>query len=406
MKVGLVTDAYPASLLPEGLPPGAGTDFPAYAGGFIRDLAARLSESVDAELLAPLPYWFSIKHPLRSRREYRQLEILERDAGGLRERFAFWPARGELSRPPLAFVGWGRARKALDHLLDAGKRPDLLHAFFLVPAGCVTALAAARRGMPYVITCYESYLGDYARWPHLRRIMGKALDGAAKVTCPSEFQRSRLIGFFPDVEEKTVVVHNGVDTTRFTPRSRVAAQGPARLTFVGNLVEVKDPGTTLEAARSLAGRGFDFRLVVIGEGPLRGELTERAGDLGERVRFAGAVRHEEVSRVLREETDVLVLSSLTDTFPHAVLEALASGVPVAATRCGGPQEMLNDEVGRLVPVGNASALAAAIIEVWEKREDFPPNCLAHHARTHFSYAAVAARFAEIYERVLHGHGPA
>jgi glycosyltransferase involved in cell wall biosynthesis len=387
-------------LLPAGLPAGAGTDLPAYAGGFIRELAGKLCDFAEVELLAPLPYWCSLRHPFRSLRQYRQLGILSRDREGLAERFAFWAARGELTRPPLAFMGWRRQSRALDELLDSGERPDLLHAFFLVPSGCATGLAASRRGIPYVITSYESYLPDFARWPHLRRVMGRALGGAARITCPSEFQRRRLLSLFPQVSEKTLVVHNGVDTARFTPRSQVSREGPARLTFVGNLVEVKDPRTTVEAARLLAGGGFDFRLLILGDGRLRECVHERARDLAECVCFRGAVGHQEVSRILREETDVLVLSSITDTFPHVVLEALASGVPVAATRCGGPEEMISDEVGRLVPVRDPGALADAVAEIWQKRESFPPERLTLHAREHFSYEVIAPQFTAICREVV------
>jgi glycosyltransferase involved in cell wall biosynthesis len=109
--------------------------------------------------------------------------------------------------------------------------------------------------------------------------------------------------------------------------------------------------------------------------------------------------------LLREDTDILVVTSQRcETFGNVVVEALASGVPVVATRCGGPEDIVADEVGRLVPIGDPDALARAIREVWEQRDGFPPERLARYARERFSQERIAAQLIALYEEILRGQG--
>ena len=99
------------------------------------------------------------------------------------------------------------------------------------------------------------------------------------------------------------------------------------------------------------------------------------------------------------ETDVFILPSFYDSFGIVLIEAMACGVPVVATRCGGPEELVDEVTGRLVQVGEASSLATAIEEVVLRYGEFDPVELRRRAET-FDYRQVAARTLELYESVL------
>jgi glycosyltransferase involved in cell wall biosynthesis len=193
----------------------------------------------------------------------------------------------------------------------------------------------------------------------LRRARDVAVRGAAHVVCPSAWLRDRAVGW-------------GVDPTRVTvlpnpfPMELVAQShevppagrnGPV-LAFAGRLTAQKSLEVALDAVAAVEG----VELVVAGDGPERERLERHAASrgLGTRVRFLGAAPRADVLALFRA-VDATVLSSAWENFPHGVVESLAVGTPVLATRAGGVAEVVEDgRNGLLVEPGDADALAAAI----------------------------------------------
>jgi len=164
------------------------------------------------------------------------------------------------------------------------------------------------------------------------------------------------------------LVENGVDLTLFRPASdaRPARQRP-RFVFLGRLVDWKGVDLLLKAVAD-ASTEADFELQVVGDGVERSRLEALAGSLalGDRVVFRGFVPQPECPQVLAD-ADALVLPGLYECGGAVVLEAMASGLPVIATRWGGPADYLDDRCGILVdpvsPTQFVSALAGALIKL-------------------------------------------
>lgn len=164
------------------------------------------------------------------------------------------------------------------------------------------------------------------------------------------------------------VLYNGIDLDRFAPGDARAARhvlgvdpnGPIVL-FVGRLVPGKGLAVLVDAFVRLAAIRPDARLVLVGDGPLRDEVAHQAWTAGvaPRVTITGAVAHERVADWMRA-ADVLALPSEAEGFPNVIREALACGRPVVATAVGDVPRIVGPATGRLVPVGDASALAAAL----------------------------------------------
>jgi glycogen synthase len=195
---------------------------------------------------------------------------------------------------------------------------------------------------------FEWYLRTVGRW---------TLEQADLVFCYTAVDERRLRDL--GVETAVDVVPNGINTDRFThegPDSDlIETDGPAVL-YVGRLVAGKRPQDALEAIERVREDHPDVTLYLGGEGPLRADLAERAG---EGVVFLGHVPYDEMPQVYRA-ADVLVLPSRTEGVPRTVLEAMACGTDVVCSDLEQVRPILGDS-GSAVPVGDTAAFADEIV---------------------------------------------
>jgi glycosyltransferase involved in cell wall biosynthesis len=184
------------------------------------------------------------------------------------------------------------------------------------------------------------------------------------------------------------------------PPDRSGRQGPPQVLFVGWLLEAKGVRELLEAARALP----EARFTLVGPAEPRFTDTIRAEleALGERVRVLPAQPREEIFRLYRE-ADVFVLPTWREGFPNVVVEAMAAGLPVVATRVGAIPEIVEDgRTGLLVARKDAAALTEALRRVVSDGAYRRALGAAGRARAEQVYAfdAVLARLAGIYEELL------
>ena len=223
-------------------------------------------------------------------------------------------------------------------------RPDVVYAHYLVPTGLIGIAAAAAARVPLVVTAHGTDVANARRNPLLGMLTRRVVARSAAVIAVSAYLAERL----PPGARRVEVIDCGVDTGLFTPAPR-AGDGPPRYVFVGSLIERKNPRRVLEAFSRLD----EGSLTVVGGGPLEQEL--RAA-MRANVRFLGRVAPERVRDELAA-ADVLVAPSLEEPQGQQVLEALASGRPVVATRVGGPAELVDERCGVLVDPLDVAAIA-------------------------------------------------
>ena len=182
----------------------------------------------------------------------------------------------------------------------------------------------------------------------------------------SDFGRSQLMGLVEEEHwSKLHVVHCGVEprsyeSRQFPPDPETA--GRTRLITVGRLAPVKGQGLLLEAVQQLRRRGVDVSVAVVGDGPRRAALEERARRLGisESVEFTGPVGQDEIARHYLN-ADIYVHASFAEGIPVVLMEAMAHGLPVVATRVMGVPELVRDgENGKVVRPGRLDELVDAI----------------------------------------------
>jgi glycosyltransferase involved in cell wall biosynthesis len=203
------------------------------------------------------------------------------------------------------------------------------------------------------------------------------------------------------IRTPTLVIPNAVEIAFAAERAREQPDHPwlaehdrPTLVQIGRLVEKKDQLTLLEAF-ALVVRDRPARLLIYGEGPMRRTLERRitALGLGDHVALPGFTSNP---FAVIARADLFVLSSISEGMPSALIEALACGIPVVSTDCpSGPAEILEGgKVGRLVEVGNASALARAMLETL----DAPPRAEALVLRAaDFSFERIVRRYVDVLE---------
>jgi glycosyltransferase involved in cell wall biosynthesis len=265
--------------------------------------------------------------------------------------------------------------------------PDVVYSHFLVPTGLSAALFG---GAPLVATAHGRDVRNIGAYPGIAAATRFVARRAASLIAVSDYLRRELEAKIPEARGKTEVVDCGVDLTLFTGSDPVdsPANGPV-FVCVGSLIERKNVVRLADAFEQV-GSG---RLVFVGDGPLRGELEGRAN-----VELTGRVPHEEVAGYLAEAT-VLCQPSLIEPFGQALLEGMASGRSVVATRVGGPPEFVPPEAGVLVDPLDTAALAEAM----QRAASFPsPNPAARAAAAEHDVRRQAERIESILERAARG----
>ena len=264
------------------------------------------------------------------------------------------------------------------------RKPDVVYAHFLVPSGLIAAFGTRA---PLVVTAHGRDVRNVGAIPGIAAATRAVVRRAAAVVCVSDYLRRELEAKVPEARGKTEVVSSGVDLERFavTP----PPDGPPRFLCVGALTERKNV-VRLADAFALLGEGT---LTFAGDGPLRASLSGRAG-----VTLAGRVAHDEVPHLLAD-VHVLCQPSLLEPLGQALLEGMACGRSVVATRIGGPPEFVPPEAGVLVDPLDVDAIAAGMREAAAMPR---PNDAARAAAAEHDVRRQAERIEAILSRAAAG----
>ena len=200
------------------------------------------------------------------------------------------------------------------------------------------------------------------------------------------------------------VMPNTINTNLFRfEHYSPAPDGTIRILSVSSFVPYKGLAILLRALSQVAWRGRPWRLEAVGgqPGPSQDQHQQMVEELGlaSHVTFHGMLQKHDVARLMRA-VDFFVLPSLVETFSVATAEALASGLPVLVTRCGGPEGFVEEQCGLLVPPADATALAEGLTKMLDHLATYNRARIARSARERFGYQSIAAELDEVYSRVL------
>ncbi|TDD28993.1 glycosyltransferase [Actinomadura sp. KC06] len=311
-----------------------------FAGAFVQAMVAATAPGCDRVTLYHTDGW-----PLRmAPEESAAAEAAHRSLMPVALDHVPTVAGARLLRVPILMRGRTFAEQAREHAKWLGEALNgepipapVVHAHVGLRGGW-TALENARPDAKVFVTEHASYLHQVLEQPDSRELYEQVLDRCTRFLAVTDALREQLAEAFPALAHKIDVISNPIsfDLTRPEPVTELR-----RWLYVGNLIERKGVGWLLEAFAKCHAEDPELTLTLVGEGPLAGQLEERAAELQvqDAVSFLGAVAPDESTRLMREH-DLLVHTARWETFGVSVIEAVAAGMPVLVTRCGGPERTL------------------------------------------------------------------
>lgn len=333
-------------------------------GVFVLQRLAALAKLAEVQVVSPrpvFPVWSALRGP--------SLPEVDEMAGLTIYRPRFFYVPGLLKTMDARFYNWGLMRWVED--LVRREKPDVLDSHFIWPDGVGVYRMARRLGVPFTITmrgkiypCLDS--------PSMTRQCAEALQHASAVISV-DTPMAEIAVRLGAARERVHVIRNGVDKDFFRLRPKAQARRELGLPVDGQLIvavahlkRTKGHGETIQALAKLPGSP---RLVIVGGAPggdrFGQEARELAARLGvaDRVTFAGRQPHAKIPLYLAA-ADVSVLASYREGCPNVVLESIACGTPVVATRVGAVPEIVTPgQNGQIVPPRDVDALAQGIAGV-------------------------------------------
>ncbi len=381
MKVAVVSWLFPS------------LHFPAN-GIFVKEEIDRLASSVDIRLIAPLHNQYVFGEPSHF------------TAG------AGYP----VVRPytPL-FPRWFMQRlsplcmsMALNRTKGFIRGCDLVHVHNAF-SDTVAAVRAYGRDFPLVSTVHGSDVNLFIDRPDVGGMILRALNKTRLVICVSRSLETTLLNH--GMTAPTKVIPNGLDTSIFTPSDKRTAAADLgldpdrpRILYAGNFLPWKGIEHLVRAVPAVLRLRPDCEVVLLGARPDGSDSTryhELAGSLGvsHAVRVKKWVPASDLPRWINA-ADAFCLPSLKEGFGIVAAQALACGKPVVATRSGGPEDIVTEGLGMIVPPGDHEALADALAKVLSGEGLSSPDAIAASARERFSYNTVINSILAAYDRIV------
>lgn len=386
------------------------------SGPFIHEqvLALREHEGIDARVVSCQPYWINFRNILKNfrarilyKQNIKELAWTYRDGVPV-----FYPSY----QVGLYLPFWAHAwtyRAAVMGIIEKVRREfkfDLVHAHTAYLDGTAGLAISKKYNVPLVITEHTGPFTYLTSKYIVRYLTLKSILSAKRVWCVSNSLAEDVKGHLLSEQTRHIrVLFNGVNTNLFTINKDSFNKESQFITilFVGIFVPVKNIPILLNAFKIVRDKISNARLLLVGGGEAGSKEQETAilkiaDRLGIRdsIEIRGFQPREEIARIMLEECDMLVLPSQSETFGVVLIEAMACGKPVIATRCGGPESIIVEPfLGELCDKDSSDSLADAIVKVVLNLKKYDPEKIRQHILQTFDYRLLASNLASQYQGI-------
>lgn len=274
--------------------------------------------------------------------------------------------------------------------------PDIIHAHFTGSAYSASKLKGIT-GIPLVVTEHSSKINRERVNESLYNIANVAYKKADSLIAVSSSLAGMINKHF---SINPVYISNIVDLDIFKYENK-KNDGNFNFVSTGNLIHTKRMDLTIDAFYEAFGNNPKTTLTIFGQGPKRKMLEDLINkyNLNSQVKLMGLCSREKIAEQLKR-TDCFVLASQSETFGVAYIEALAMGIPVIATKCGGPEGFVNDKNGLLIDINNKKQLVNAMKYMYSNIDKYDRKAIAIETSGKFSSEAVGSKIIEVYKETL------
>jgi glycosyltransferase involved in cell wall biosynthesis len=359
----------------------------------LRHLVA--SGKVESRVVAPVP-WFPLKHERFG--NYGRLARVpqEETRHTIRVQHPRYPVLPKIGMNVAPALLAQSVKPAIGRIIDEGYDFDLIDAHYFYPDGVAAAMLGRYFNKPVVVTARGSDITLLPKYRLPRTMIRWAASQANAVITVCNALRSEVVALGVD-ENLVTSLRNGVDLELFRPLERTPNEHFTLLT-VGHLVPVKGQDLIISALPLLP----DVHLVLAGDGPERKRLEALARSLGvdDRVRFLGAVPQSELPRHY-SNADALVLASSREGWANVLLESMACGTPVVASRVyGTPEVVASSAAGVLMAERTPQALADSVNAL---RARYPDRAATRRYAEGFSWDDTTAGQIRVFQQAVQRH---
>ncbi|MEG2453937.1 MAG: glycosyltransferase [Clostridia bacterium] len=289
---------------------------------------------------------------------------------------------------------WIFFKKLYKKIVKENGNPDILHAHFGRNVGNVVYKAKEKFKINYIITEHDSSIQDnlIAKWEKksLKKIYHNSVGNIA-VSLPFKNVLEHIYN------ENFKYVPNIVDLSSFSiPEEKQQKDGVFKFISVGNLNKGKNMAGLIDSFYELCNRGYDCTLDIIGRGEEKGRLEKKINDLQlqKKVFLRVQLSRAQINKAFLDK-DCFALASKRETFGVVYIEAMAAGLPVVATICGGPEGFINEKNGLLVDVGDGEQLINALESMIKDRQKYDKEEIRQFCVDNFSADVVANKIIEV-----------
>jgi teichuronic acid biosynthesis glycosyltransferase TuaC len=363
-------------------------------GVFVRDELDALSKDVDIRLVAPLhnQYRFELGATDVSQFSYMVIRPFV---------FAFPRYFMQKYYPDSMALTLRLNRRFLDGI-------DIIHAHNAFPEG-VAAINVFGDMVPVTVTVHGSDINVFAMKKSLKPVIVKTMNRASSIISVSNALKKTLreIG----VTSRIDVIPNGLDTAIFTPGNKKDASlslglDPLkkRIIFIGNFSWIKGVEYLIRAFPGIMKKNPGCELLLLGARPQSTDLISYKGEIektgvAEFIKIIPQVPHKELPLWLRA-SDVLALPSVKEGFGIVAAEALSCGIPVVSTLSGGPEDIVTEGLGYLVPPCDPEALGEALSKALNGEGIISSEAISSSSHERFSFEEVSHRIIDIYKSLI------
>jgi glycosyltransferase involved in cell wall biosynthesis len=390
MRILTFTSLYPNQAMPS-------------RGVFVENRLRHVVRDMDVEsrVVSPIP-WFPFGDRLAS--DYAAFAKVPRqdERHGIAIRYPRYLNLPKIGMTAQPFLMAAAARPVLRQMIRDGYDFDLIDAHYFYPDGVAAALLARSLDKPLVITARGTDINLIPQYALPRRLIQWAAKRADHMITVCQALNDSLVELGAD-PAKVTTLRNGVDLSSFQPtadreqqRQQLGLSGTV-IVSVGYLIPRKGHDLVIRALAELP----DATLLIIGDGPERAALEGLARDIGVagRVRFTGAIPHAVLPRFYGA-ADVMVLASSREGWANVLLESMACGTPVVATRVWGtPEVVATSEAGRLADERTPQSIRDAIQALLA---DYPDRTATRRYAEQFSWDDTTRGQWEIFSRLCAG----